>query len=413
MVRRTLRTAAVATLAAGCFLSSVPGASALGSGAPPQGTDRCPQALPAPNLSAGDVDKDLLWPESKLGLGSAGVWYLSRGKGVTVAVIDTGIDKTSPVFGPDTVMSGPSVVDRGDSADYDCDGHGTAVAALVAGNDTGIAGFSGVAPDATILPIRQTYHTAEPGSSVLLADAIRTATAAGARVVNISIATTEDSPELRSAVQDALARDVVVVAAAGTGGPAPNTAQQNVKYFPAALPGVLAVGSVDRDGDVSPFAKEDGVVLAAPGGRMAVPAAGYPGALTARQGTGFASAFVAGTAALVLAYRPNLHNWQVVQRLEVTADRPASGVTGASVGWGVVNPYRAVSTVLSDEGRRPDPSVGPGYWVVPATSAVPGHDRGTEQLVLGVAGGGLLVLAVPVVTAALRRGRARGTRAGA
>ncbi|GAA1992420.1 type VII secretion-associated serine protease mycosin [Catenulispora subtropica] len=410
-----MRNAAVMTLAAGCLLSSAGmsrASQSTGAGAAQVGANRCRNPLPAPNLPSGAQATDLLWPQSKMGLGAAGVWYLSRGKGVTVAVIDTGVDKANPVFGPDTVLSGPSVVDLGDSANYDCDGHGTAVAAIIAGRENGVDGFSGVAPDATVLPIRQTDTVAKPGSAVRLADAIRTATAAGARVITISIGTTEDSPDLRSAVQDALAHDVVVVAAAGTGGPASATTRPNAKFFPAAIPGVLAVGSVDRDGNASSFAQKGvGAVIAAPGGRMAVPAAGYPGALTAEQGTGFAAAFAAGTAALVLSYRPTLHNWQVVQRLEVTADRPASGALDASVGWGVVNPYRAVSTVLPDEGR-PDPSLGPDYRVEPASAAVPGNQRTMQQVVLGVAGGGVLMLAVPVITAAVRRGRIRGTRAG-
>ena len=442
MAARTLRKAAVAMLAVGCLLSSAPVAVAANGwsglvpnarsglvpsvrpGLAPNGTaavpgllrrgdNRCPQPPPPPNLRTADEAKGLLWPQSTLGLSQAGVWYLSRGKGVTVAVVDTGIDKAGPAFSPDTVLAGPSVVDRGESANYDCDGHGTAVAAIIAGSDNGIPGFSGVAPDARILPIRQTYLAAQPGSPIRLADAIRTATAAGARVINISMGTTEDSPELRSAVQDALERDVVVVAAAGSGGPASSTARQNAKYYPAAIPGVLGVAAVDRDGDAASFGQQGrGAVLAAPGGRLAVPAAGFPGALTAEEDPGFAAAFVAGTAALVLAYRPNLHNWQVAQRLEMTADRSAPGALGAGVGWGVVNPYLAVVTILPGEGR-PYPSLGPSYSMEPASAAVPGSARGAEHVVLGVAGGGLLVLAVPVVTAALRRGRVRGARASA
>ncbi|MFL6114474.1 MAG: S8 family serine peptidase [Catenulispora sp.] len=416
----------MSALAAGCFLASPSAAWAGGpAGAPPAGGGRCAQPPPAPNLPVGDPGPDLLWPQSRLGLSPAGVWYLTRGKGVTVAVVDTGVDKANPAFGPDTVLAGPSVVDPGDSGDYDCDGHGTAVAAAVAGRENGVFGFSGAAPEATILPIRQTYLTGRPGSSVKLANAIRTATAGGARIIDISIAATEDSPQLRAAVQYALASDVLIVAAAGADGLAATAgapaagAQKDVKYYPAAIAGVLAVGAVDRTGAIAAsFAQQGtGVMLAAPGGRMAVPALGSPAALTAAQGTGFASAFVAGTAALVMAYRPALHNWQVAQRLVETADRPSAGASGSggdagTVAWGIVDPYRAVTVNLAGEGR-PDPSFAPGARAAEFEATVPGRDRTAEHVALGVAGGGVLALAIPVATAAARRGRSRGTRAGA
>src|SRR3954465_4800933 len=125
-LRRTLRKVAVSALVVGCFLASTSAAwaGAGSSGVSPADVSRCSQPLPAPNLPAGDPGPDLLWPQSRLGLSSAGVWYLTRGKGVTVAVIDTGVDKTNPAFGPDTVLPGPSVVDPGARADDDRDAPG-------------------------------------------------------------------------------------------------------------------------------------------------------------------------------------------------------------------------------------------------------------------------------------------------
>jgi membrane-anchored mycosin MYCP len=385
-------------------------------GAPVVGAGHCTAPPPAPDLPAGDAAPDLLWPQQKLGLSQAGVWYLNRGKDVTVAVVDTGVDPSNPAFGPEAVLPGPSVVDPGDTADYDCSGHGTAVAAIIAGKQSGLFGFTGVAPEAQILPIRQSYDPKTPGSSVKLADAIRTATAAGARIINISIGVPDDSPQLRSAVQNALASDVLIVAAVG---PWP-------KSYPAAIPGVLAVGAINDDGSaVDPRPRSGNVagtpaLVSAPGGRMAVPAAGYPDGLTAMQGTDLAAPFVSGVAALVLSYRPTLHNWQVVQRLEATADPPVTNPSSAPgtpasadpvTGYGVVDPYRAVSEDLPDE-RRPDPSIGPGVIVSPAAAAMPGHDAGASRVALGVSAAGVLALAAPVAVAAARRGRVKGSRAG-
>jgi subtilisin family serine protease len=389
--------------------AQVPAGNIYG-GAPVVGASHCTTPPAAPDLPFGDPDPALLWPQQKLGLSQAGVWYLNRGKNVTVAVVDTGVDPANPAFGQDAVLPGPSVVDPGDTADYDCSGHGTAVAAIIAGKESGLFGFTGVAPEAQILPIRQTYDPAAPGSSVKLADAIRTATAAGARIINVSIGVPEDSPQLRSAVQNALASDVLIVAAIGPG----------AKSYPAALPGVLAVGAINADGSAFARGRGTGALVSAPGGRMAVPAAGHAAGLTAMAGTDLAAPYVAGVAALVLSYRPTLHNWQVVQRLEETSDPPVANPTAApstlsapdpATGYGVVDPYRAVSQDLPGE-RHPDPSVGPGVVVSPADAAVPGHDRGASRIALGVSAAGVLALAAPVAVAAARRGRVRGSRAG-
>ena len=432
MVRRTLRKLTVAVLAAGCVLAGTGAARAAQApaqqnvarqnvahqnvghqtfgGAPSPGTSHCTVSPPAPTLPAGQADPDLLWPQQKLGLSQAGVWYLNRGKGVTVAVIDTGVDPANPAFEPNAVLPGPSVVDPGATADYDCSGHGTAVAAIIAGKQSGLFGFTGVAPEAQILPIRQTDNPNAAGSSVKLADAIRTAVSAGARIVNVSIGVTEDSPQLRAAVQNALASDVLIVAAVGPGS----------QSYPAAIPGVLAVGAVNANGTPLPGDRGTGALVSAPGGRMAVPAAGYSDGLTTMQGTDLAAPYVSGVAALILSYRPSLHNWQLVKRLEATADQPVANPSGApgtpsspdpATGYGVVDPYRAVSQDLPDE-LRPDPSNGPGVIVSPADAAVPGHDRGASRLALGVSAVGVLALAAPVAVLAARRGRVKGSRAG-
>ena len=414
MVRRTLNKVAVTVLAVGCFLSTTTSARALqiGGGSQPVAApeSHCATAPPAPTLAPGEAGPDLVWAQEKLGLSEAGVWYLNRGKDVTVAVLDTGVDPSNPVFSPNAVLPGPSVVDPGDTADYDCSGHGTAVAAIIAGRQSGLFGFTGAAPEAKILPIRVTGEANRAATSVQLANAIRTAVAAGARILNISVGVPDVSAELRAAVQNALASDVLIVAAVGAG---------TDKSYPAALPGVLAVGAIDDKGSAASFGQAPGVMIAAPGGRMAVPAAGYPNQLTTMEGTGLAVPFVAGTAALVLSYRPNLHNWQVVKRLEATADQPANPASpaatpsspNAQTGYGVVDPYRAVAEDLPDE-RRPDPSVGPGEVVYPADAAVPGHDRGASRLALGMSAAAVLALAAPVGFAAARRGRVKGPRAG-
>ncbi|PZF88477.1 type VII secretion-associated serine protease mycosin, partial [Micromonospora deserti] len=293
-------------------------------------------------------------PWSLRRLEPAAAWRLSRGAGVTVAVIDSGVSATHPVLKGQVRQGRDFSGLAQQQGQCDLVGHGTIVAGIIAGREgTGVP-FSGIAPQAKILPIRvlpdtrTTIDEALPGQ---IAAAIRWAVDNGADVVNLSLVTL-DRPQLADAVRHALAEGVVVVAAAGNR----QENQQDRPAYPAAYPGVIAVAGVDEQGGhVGSSVVGDYVDIAAPGLNIVGPAPGGEGYLAEPQGgTSFAAAYVSGVVALVRATHPDLSPEQVADRLARTADSPPEG-HNAEVGHGVVNPYRAVATLL---GTRTDPPPG-------------------------------------------------------
>ena len=235
-------------------------------------------------------------------------------------------------------------------ADSDCLGHGTFVASIIAAQPVPGIGFAGIAPGVQILPVRQT-NTGQDGTGSGMAAAIRAATDHGAGVINISAASSIPSQQLADAVTYAQRHDVLIVAAAD------NQAKEgDPRSYPASYLGVIAVGSIDQGGKRSDFSETgDFIDLVAPGAGVLGLGTGGPGHLVG-DGTSFAAPFVAGVAALVRAYHPQLSADQVARRLELTADHPGVQLPDRQLGWGVVNPYAALATVLAEE--EPAPKIG-------------------------------------------------------
>ncbi|MGW4677578.1 type VII secretion-associated serine protease mycosin [Micromonospora taraxaci] len=268
---------------------------------------------------------------------------LATGAGVTVAVVDSGVDRAHPQLA-ERVLTGTDLLDLGGDGSRDCAGHGTGVASIIAAAPRPGVAFHGLAPDARILPVRvseqQVVQGRESGRTVTadeFARAIRWAVDHDADVINLSVVLYADDPEVRSAVRYAVDRDVVLVAAAGnlhdSGDPQP---------FPAGYDGVIGVGAIGADGVRATFSQTGPYVdLVAPGSEVltAAPGAGHHQV----EGTSYAAPFVAATAALLRGYRPELSAAQVAERIIAAAD-PAPGVgQGGGYGAGVLNPYRAVT----------------------------------------------------------------------
>ncbi|MGI5229463.1 type VII secretion-associated serine protease mycosin [Actinoallomurus sp. CA-142502] len=348
---------------------------------------------------------DVPWAQQLLAPQRA--WVLTRGAGVVVAVVDTGVSAASPALAG-AVGAGRDVTTRS-RADGDCSGHGTFVAGLIAARPTPGHGFAGFAPAARVLPIRVTtdQNQIDPAK---LASGIRAAVDAGARVVTVAIGTTVDTRALRSAVAYAGSHDVLIVASTD----APGGSAGGLVY-PAALPGVVAVASIGSDGKVA-GATATGArtgfapVLAAPGSNLLSVAPQGSGNVTA-SGSGVAAAFVAGTAALVRDYRPRLTAAQVLHRLETTADHPTGRLPDPSLGYGIVDPGAAVATVLPEESGETPPSADPQpvrIVLAPPKDRRPAYTSlAASAAVAGCAG--LCGLAI----ATIRRGRRRGWRPGA
>ncbi|WP_158848872.1 type VII secretion-associated serine protease mycosin [Saccharothrix deserti] len=313
--------------------------------APPPGACRDPEPARPPI-------KELPWAQQALDVTRA--WPHSTGAGVLVAVVDTGVDRDHPqLSAPGKVVRGEDFYLVGDlPGDFDCGSHGTAVASIVAADPVDGVGFHGVAPGARVLPVRVAERDLDDTGAVntldpvVLARGIWYAADQGAKVLNLSMSGQEDNQYVRDAVAHAVAKDVLVVAAAG------NRQQDGgarIASFPAAYDGVLGVGAIDIAGDrMSGSQVGDYVDLVAPG--AAVAGATRAGGHAYWQGTSFAAPFVAGTAALVRAAWPELTAPEVARRLLATAS-PARG-EAAAYGVGVVNPYRAVTDGLA--AAKPD-----------------------------------------------------------
>lgn len=233
------------------------------------------------------------------------------GKGVTVAVIDSGVGE-HPAFRAGQVTHVDLVNDG-----QPFEGHGTAIASLIAGN---LTGAQGVSPGVDILDVRVAGSTGD-SDSFLLARGITTAVNHGADVINISMGSYGDAPVVEAAVQKALQRGVVIVAAVGN-------EQASFKAWPAAYPGVISVGGVDAGGGLAYFSNTGNPTLTAP-------AVGIPSAywqknkpyLATGDGTSQSAALVSGAAAYFLG-----NGWNVPQTLSSNAQRLQAPAQTAGAG---------------------------------------------------------------------------------
>lgn len=284
-------------------------------------------------------------------------WKISMGTGITVAVIDTGIDRTIPDL-KGQVLDGKSFTYPVDSPYDDKDGHGTAMASLIAGTgaDDGGTGAIGVAPKAKILPIRvlndpRADNEAESAASftVQLEQAIRYAADNKARVINISQAVPELSltqksiDELQAAIDYARAKDTLIFAGVGNSGEKGSPVE-----LPAASLNVVGVGALDRKGKALPLSEKGPQVdLSAVGEDIskACPSGIHANCVNTGSGTSDATALASGSAALIWSAHPDWTANQVLRVMLNTASGPTDGAErNNSIGYGAVRPRVALET---------------------------------------------------------------------
>jgi membrane-anchored mycosin MYCP len=378
-------------------------------------------------------------------LNLAGAWRYSRGEGQTVAVIDTGV-RPGPRL--PNVEPGGDFVESGDGL-TDCDGHGTLVAGLIAGQP-GPDAFSGVAPNARLISIRQTSGRYSPRTTgddpalvlatidvATLARAVVRAADLGARVIAISTVTclpankTVEQTELGAALRyAAVEKDAVVVAAAGNSRAGLN-AGTACPSNPLSDPGrpedprnwsgvtsvsipswwqpyVLSVGSVGPQGRPSEFTTAGPWVgVAAPGenvasvsnadgGGLANALPNDRGEMFGLNGTSYAAAYVSGVAALVRSRFPELRAEQVVRRITASAHgaaRSPSNLTGS----GTVDPVAALTWDVDESADAQPPRSMPV-----AAPAEPEPTDSTPRTIAFI-GAGVLALAAAVTAIAAHR----------
>ncbi|WP_329501025.1 S8 family serine peptidase [Kitasatospora herbaricolor] len=361
-------------------------------------------------------------------------WQLSRGAGVTVAVVGSGVDAASGVLDGRLAL-GPREYGPGD-AGRDCVGHGTFLAGLIAARRQDGTGFAGIAPEARILAVAVTDE-AGITTPALLARGIRDAADGGARVIAVAVPVPVGGEDLAGAVRYAGERGALVVAPAGPD--ATGSGTSGGQAFPAAYPEVLAVAGLSPNGAVSNGAASSGSVsngagangggsnggaagteAAGPGGRVDLVAPGDalmsvgPGGKGYFTGSGpsFATAVVAGTAALVLGYRPELTAAQLLDRLKATAYHPGTVLPDARLGYGTVDPLAAVSAVLpgARDGAAAPPPARAGTAVAAVEPPVARPADGQAVAVAGGVLGGVALLAG--LGYVLKHGRRRGWQPG-
>lgn len=345
-------------------------------------------ATPAP--AHADWVRDEQWQLSELD--AADAWRYATGDGVTVAVLDSGVDADQPDL-RGQVLPGADLVDGATDGRVDHVGHGTTVAALIAGRADDGDGVTGLAPGAKILPVRVLDDKNKYDDAGVVARGVRWAVDHGASIVNLSLGGTLRSEPLAQAVAYAAARNVIVVACTGNqdssgAGSAPGTGAGSGPaeqvWYPAREPGVIAVAGLAA---AEPAGARDGVGSPAPG-RPATGSGGQgepggsgggqrlwagsitgpetvltapatnllgakPGGYWWVQGTSFATPLVAATAALVRSRWPLLSAAAVINRLVRGARDLGPAGRDDQYGFGEVDPVAALTAPIPDAEVNP------------------------------------------------------------
>jgi subtilisin family serine protease len=350
------------------------------------------------------------------------VWPITQGQGVTVAVVDTGVEAAMPELKGAVLPGAKFMVPQADfrdghwvkypaqqvgdgrQEDGPAHSHGTIMSELIAGQGRG-TGYLGVAPRAKILPISLAEHDTLTGTQGIIT-AIRFAADHGAKVINLSLdgnSVLGCSPDLQQAISYAIKRDVVLVAAAGNSGDEANEPEQ-----PAICAGVLAVGAVDYR--FNPWVKtqrQPYVAAAAPGVYMI--SVRIDRQIGFGSGTSDASALTSAAVALVRSKFPNMPAREVVQRIIASARDVGPAGKDPQSGYGLIRPSHALTDNVPKNAPNPVFDAYDG-WVAKSTDTGSTW-TGMPMLIGGGAVAALIILGL-VLLINLRGSRRRRASAG-
>jgi len=258
------------------------------------------------------------------------VHKIATGKGIIVAVIDSGVDSNHPDL-QGQVLKVIDLIDRDLDGNYDPNGHGTHIAGIIAGkkNDFGVTGLS---YDAKILPIRVLDQFGE-GNDADIAFGILWAEQNGADIINLSLGGTKEDPLLRDAIAEVVKKGVIVVAASG------NTGDSKDIFYPAANPMVIATASTDLLDKTSFFStRGDYVDIAAPGSMIR--STTIDNSYKVDSGTSMATPIISATFALLLEKGLSVN--ESIERLYNTAYDIEEVGKDKLTGYGLVDPLQAL-----------------------------------------------------------------------
>ena len=322
---------------------------------------------PTPAPGQCTVEKPTLVPQRPPAIDQLGIeeaWKISRGNGVTVAVVDSGVAGDNVHFKDKNVLlPGYDMMDGGDGS-TDVGMHGTALAGQIGAREVEGSGLIGVAPESQILPVRVLVKTDDPQEAQNTRGPEPTHTAAGiqwaadngAKVIVVALSSSADNPSLKSATEYATSKGALVVASAGNVDPKSPAKQHNVPQYPAAYSDVLSVTAVDTTG-----APSDTVIhgphvdVAAPGMNVLTTFLGAGDCVFSgdKPSTSYATGYVGAVAALVAAAHPDETPADWKYRILATALRPTRSMRDNTIGWGLIAPYDALT--FTNDGAMPGP----------------------------------------------------------
>ncbi|MFF6790289.1 S8 family serine peptidase [Streptomyces filamentosus] len=284
------------------------------------------------------------------------IWKKSTGKGITVAVIDSGVDPDTPSLKGKVLKGWDASETDGDETD-DYSGHGTSIAEVIVGSGAG-GGLRGLAPDAKVIPYRVADTERQNQQDVNAFDmeeAIKAAADSDARIINISMSSDYYGEDEREAVQYALGKGKLVFAGAGN-----NAKKGNKEQYPASYPEVVAVAATTQDGTVADYSQHgEQIDLAAPGSQIP----GYCDKSLTKyclsSGTSFSSALASASAALIWSIHPDWTGNQVLRAMLESAGRGEDwepGTVSTKAGYGVIRPNAHITRGL---GKPGDPNINP------------------------------------------------------
>ncbi|TDC75259.1 S8 family serine peptidase, partial [Actinomadura sp. 7K507] len=343
-------------------------------------------------------------------------WKYTRGRGVTVAVLDTGVDKNHPDL-TGQVITGPDLTGgvRPPGTRY-WGLHGTSMASIISGHGHGpglAQGMMGVAPQSRILSVRVTLENDDPlrrdngqqdgtGDRDAVAQGIRYAVDQGAEIINMSLGGGRQfyngTKSQESAIKYALGKGVVLIASAGNDGSGANR-----KNFPAAYPGVIAVGALDRRLRLwKDSNRRSNSAVCAPG--VDIVSADASNGYVVGTGTSASSAMVAGVAALVRSRYPRLTPAEVRQALIQGSPARRGYPSGSSTCRGTVDALRTLYAAHQINKTSSGPVEAPPATPAPEPVAEDTAEDAGLLLPLVLGGGGVLVV-IGLVLGWRQRGR--------
>jgi subtilisin family serine protease len=348
--------------------------------------------LTLPTPARADDTRDRQWYLSALQIPAA--QEITTGSGVVVAVVDTGVNSGQAELVGSVLPGADAYASFGPGDVSDTNGHGTAMATLIAGHGYGAGatnGILGIAPGAQILPVKS-FDVLYPNAGV--ANGVGWAADQGAKVICVASGGS-DTPEWATAMAKVKAADALVIT--GTGN---RDAERTHIGYPAKLDGVLAVGATIRNRELAGYSLTGPeTALTAPG--TAIPSPKLGGGYESSDGTSNSTAIVAGVAALVRAKYPNLSAAEVAHRLEATADDQGPPGRDDQYGYGIVNPVKALTADVPPLGSSSPPRSPGGHAQAPGS-------QGHWTLVIGgaVIAVSLAIGALVIVLAVRRYGAA-------